>query len=383
MENTYTTHSLVEIDREISAIPKKVTLRGSDITIADVLSVSDYAAPVVISTNPKVIERVQKCYNKMLKDVKNGIPIYGCNTGYGARASRVLNEGSEEQRVELARQISEGIAHVDVTTGPRFDKEITRGAMLIRINALMRGFSAVKLEDLEIYKEMLNQGITPIVNQYGGIGASGDLAHNCRILSAARQLDGVKVWDKDGNEGEAKTVLSAAGIPALELDPKAGLGLVNGDNYSTSLATHLTVDTLHTLLISQVVGSLAIEALMGTNRSFHPLLAEVRPHEGQREVAELYRYLLNGSKLAYQEMKGHQLREKGIKVQDGYSLRGISQYHGVNFEKIKRMLDMLTVNFNSVSDNPLWVPDGYETPGEKPWQWVSGANFIAMHMAYG
>ncbi len=380
MDNSYTSLNLVEIDKSLSNVSRKVTLKGSDISISDVLSVSKYGAPVVITNNPKVLERIEKSYNKMVKDVKNGVPIYGCNTGYGARASKVVNEGSEDQRMTLARQISEGIAHVDVTVGPEFDKKIARGAMTIRINALMRGFSAVKIEDLEIYKEMLNHQVTPIVGQYGGIGASGDLAHNCRILSAARQLEGVKVWDSDGNVCFAKDLLQKEGILALKLDPKSGLGLVNGDNFSTSLAIHLIVDTLEALLIAQVVNSMAIEALKGTNRSFHPLLAEVRPHAGQREVASLYRYLLDGSKLAYQEMKGHQIREKGVKVQDAYSLRGIAQYHGVNFDKIKNMLDVITVNLNSVSDNPLWVPEEYTTPGEKPWQWVSGANFIAMHM---
>jgi histidine ammonia-lyase/tyrosine ammonia-lyase len=68
-------------------------------------------------------------------------------------------------------------------------------------------------------------------------------------------------------------------------------------------------------------------------------------------------------------------------VQDGYSLRGIAQYHGVNFEKLRAILATLAVNANSVSDNPLWVAPEHATPGEEPWQWVSGANFLAMHAA--
>jgi len=73
-------------------------------------------------------------------------------------------------------------------------------------------------------------------------------------------------------------------------------------------------------------------------------------------------------------------REPGIKVQDGYSLRCIPQYHGVNVEKIKAILDVITVNANSVSDNPLWVTPEYAVEGEDPWQCVSGGNFIASHM---
>jgi phenylalanine ammonia-lyase len=269
---------------------------------------------------------------------------------------------------------------VDVSVGPLFSKDVIRAAMLVRINMLLKGVSAVKLEDLEIYRDMLNADIVPVVNQYGGIGASGDLAHNCRVLSAARWLPESKVWDKNGNMVDAKKTLQKAGISQLVLEPKAGLGLVNGDNFSTALATLLYVDTLQAMAIHTVTGAMMIEVLKGSDRSFHPLLSEMRPHKGQKEVSTLYRFLLKGSKLAYQEMSGHVRREPGIKVQDGYSLRCLSQYMAVNFEKIEQLIETITINANSASDNPLWVPPDQANEKEIPWQWVSGGNFIAMHM---
>jgi histidine ammonia-lyase len=111
------------------------------------------------------------------------------------------------------------------------------------------------------------------------------------------------------------------------------------------------------------------------------MLDTVRPHDGQREAAALLRHLLAGSGLAYQEMTGHRRRPEGESVQDCYSLRGAAQYLAVGFERVRAALATLTVNANSVSENPLWVPPGMTTPGEPPWQWVSGANFLAMHAA--
>ncbi len=373
--------NLIQIDREFRNLPGEVVLTGKTLTLQEIIAVARYNAPVKFTQNKQILDRIRTCYETMIKDVRAGIPIYGCNTGYGARASRVLTDGTPDQRIELAKMISEGIAHIDVSVGPLFDKEIIRGAMLIRINMLMQGVSAVKIEDLEIYRQMLNNQITPLVSQYGGIGASGDLAHNCRVLSAARQLSGVKVWDKNGVIKEAKEALTEAGIPALKLDPKAGLGLVNGDNFSTSLATILAVDTLQALLVSCITGAMSIEVLRGSNRSFHTLLSDVRPHPGQKQVASIYRYLLDASKLIYQEMDGHKIKPKGVNVQDAYSLRCLSQYHAPNFEKILSIFSTITINANSVSDNPLWVSPEFASPGEKPWQWVSGGNFLAMHMA--
>ncbi|MCA9212841.1 MAG: aromatic amino acid lyase [Planctomycetales bacterium] len=80
-------------------------------------------------------------------------------------------------------------------------------------------------------------------------------------------------------------------------------------------------------------------------------------------------------------MQGHQPRENGVSVQDGYSLRAISQYHSVHFEKMKTIYSTIQTNMNSVSDNPLWAAPEHTTDGEEPWHWVSGANFLATHMA--
>jgi len=380
MQKAYTKDNLINIDRYISSFPKGVILSGTNLTIPEIVSVARENATVNFTKDSTILKKIKNCYEKMVQNVKDGVPIYGTNTGYGARASNILINGSSGARIGLAKKVSEGICHVDISVGPPFERDVARAAILIRINMLLRGVSAVKLEDLEIYRKMLNKNITPIVNQYGGIGASGDLAHNGRVLSAARQLKGVKVLDERNRIREAKETLIEAKIPKLNLDPKAGLGLVNGDNFSTALASLLAVDTLETLLISCVAGAMVNEVLRGTNRSFHPMLSKLRPHVGQDEVARLYRYLLDGSKLTYQEMVSHAMREKGIKIQDGYSLRGVSQYHGVNFEKIKLILETITINANSASDNPLWVSPEFTTAKEKPWQWVGGGNFLAMYM---
>lgn len=377
---SYALSSLIDIDRLLSQPQKGITVTDQNLTLPEIVSVARHDASIEFTSDKTVLKRLEDCYNTMMEDVKNGVPIYGCNTGYGARASRVLTNGTTEERIAISKKISESIVHVDVSVGPTFEKDVVRAAMLIRINMLMRGVSGVRLDTLEVYKKILNSNITPVVNQYGGIGASGDLAHNSRVLSAARQLPHVKVIDPDGKVRTAEEVLQENNIPALDLDPKAGLGLVNGDNFSTALATLLAIDTIEALILSIVVSAMVIEVLRGTNRSFHPLLGAVRPHDGQQEVASLFRYLLDGSKLAYQEMQGHQVRPAGVKVQDAYSLRCLSQFQAVNVEKLKWYLDVITTNANSVSDNPLWVSPEYATKGETPWQWVSGGNFIAMHM---
>lgn len=376
----YTHLSLYEILKILQEKPKTVSVDGSNLSIADILAVSRSGAPVEFTSNKKVIKMIRDTFSHMISDVENGVPVYGCNTGYGAQASVVVLGNTKKERLKNAVKISEGIVHTDITVGPKFEKDITRAAMLIRVNMLMKGVSGVSLSTLEKYLKLLNSQYTPVVNQYGGVGASGDLHHNSRVLSVLRQLPKTYVEDKNGDIFEAINVLPKIDLQPLSLDPKAGLGLVNGDNFSTAVATSLAYDTASILLISQVLGAMVVEVLKGSDRTFHPLLSAVRPHEGQKEVSAIYRFLLNGSKLAYQEMLGQKRRENGVKVQDGYSLRCIAQYHGVNFEKIKQILDVITINANAASDNPLWVNPDLKLETADNWQWVSGGNFIAMYM---
>jgi histidine ammonia-lyase len=372
---------LVALNRRLASRPTTVVLTGTQLALDQILAVARHGAVVEFTPEPEVREPIEACFGRMMQDIERGIPVYGCNSAYGAQAGVVINSGSATERLERARAISRAIAIVDVGVGPCFQSDVVRAAMLIRINMLLKGFSAVKLADLECYRRLLNGGITPLVAQYGGLGASGDLAHNGRVVSALRRLPGTKVWDSTGRVRDAAEALEQAGIPFLELDPKAGLGLTNGDNFSSALAVLLAADALELLLLSIVAAAMTIEVLQGSNRSFHPLLDAVRAHPGQREVARICRYLLEGSNLAFQELEGHRPRAPGVNLQDAYSLRGVAQYHAVNLERLWSAVGSLTINVNSVSDNPLWVRPGFCADNEAPWGWVSGANFIAAHVA--
>jgi histidine ammonia-lyase len=372
---------LIRQDRELATHSERTEVGSEPLTIRDVIAVARGRSKVTLANNPILHERMAKCHQVMMQNIQEGVPVYGCNTAYGARAVVSFTEGSLAQRDWCARAISEAIAAIDVAVGPTFEQDIVRAGMLIRIQMLLGGISGVKLADLELFGELLNTTWTPQVNQYGGVGASGDLAHNARVLSVMRNLPGAMVVSRDGEIREASHLFPELGLRALELDPKAGLAFCNGDNFSTGIGILLAVDTLRLLLLVVASSAMTVEVLLGSDRSFHPMLGAVRPHPGQIEVAFLMRELLAGSQLATQELLGFIPRPQGISVQDGYSLRALPQYLAVAVEQLKTAFEVLSRNANSVSDNPLWVPPQYAVEGETPWQWVSGANFLAMHVA--
>jgi phenylalanine ammonia-lyase len=372
---------LEDIKKSQKKIPS-VSLTGKlDLTIPEILSVSKQNAELSLRLSRKHRARIRTVHEKMIEQVRNGMSIYGTSTAYGAQSKRVFSEGIKKERYENASALSQAIIHVDVSTGPPIPKEITRAAMLIRTNMLISGVSAVRLRILNLLVRLLNAGITPIVGQYGSLGASGDLAQNGRVAATLLQLPSAQVWDKDGRRRSAKSALQQAGIRRLKLHPKEGLALVNGDNFSTAAAVTLAYEISVLSLINIVIAAINIQALLGSVRDFHPMLAKVRPHPGQAFVASLLRNMLKGSMLAKQELTGHEKRQYGEDVQDPYSIRCLPQYFGSDWEYLANIWKTINTNVNSISDNPIWTTPHYVTKNEKPYQWISGGNFMAMYMS--
>src|SRR4051812_2520789 len=75
---------LVDLDRQLACTPRWVVLTGGGLTITEVLAVARHGAMVSFTEDPTVLGRIDACYEQMMQDVRNGVPVYGCNTGYGA-----------------------------------------------------------------------------------------------------------------------------------------------------------------------------------------------------------------------------------------------------------------------------------------------------------
>ena len=84
----------------------------------------------------------------------------------------------------------------------------------------------------------------------------------------------------------------------ITLGAKEGLGLLNGTAASASVASLALYECNHLVLLSQVLTAMGCEAMRGSAESFHPFIAQARPHVGQIEVAANILSSLRGSTLA-------------------------------------------------------------------------------------
>lgn len=374
--------SLINQLQKSLTLSHEIELDGqSELTLSEIVAVARQNAIVHLNPTPEAKSRLETIHHHMLNQVRDGVPIYGATTAYGAQADKFFTSGDSHQRIEEAKALSDAIIHVDVSTGPLLPDDVVRAAMLLRVNMLLPGYSAVRKESLQLLIDVLNLQLTPLVGSYGTVGASGDLALNGRVLSMLTHQPTTLVKTKDGLTKPSNEALPEAGLSKLSLDPKEGLGFVNGDNFSTAAAALLLYDICVLAVLNLGVSALSIQALKGSTRNFHPLLSHIRPHPGQSLVSSLLLNLLSESQLSPQELDGHKPKTEGNSVQDPYSIRCLPQFYGPDFETLTHAWETITINANSVSDNPLWTTPETITPNEAPYQWVSGGNFLAMHMA--
>ena len=217
---------------------QRVVLDGSSLTCADVNRVARLAAPVQLSTEPAVRERVARAREMVAAAVAAGETVYGVTTGFGGMADTAIPP-------DLAEQLQESLlAFLHTGAGDRLPERDVRAAMLIRANSHLRGASGVRWELIERSVVLLRAGVTPVVRDLGSIGASGDLVPLAAIARAVIGSERQQVVTNSGTVTTARAALSALGLPPLRLQAKEGLALVNGTAVSTARATLCVLDAI-------------------------------------------------------------------------------------------------------------------------------------------
>ncbi|MCA9218645.1 MAG: aromatic amino acid lyase, partial [Planctomycetales bacterium] len=116
----------LELFRSLDDTVGTVRLDGENLTVNDVLSVARNDASVALSNDDVIQKRIRDCHDRVMHDVSEGVPVYGCNTGYGQKADRQTLDGCEAGRLWAAKEISNAISLVDVSVGPTFSIHVVR-----------------------------------------------------------------------------------------------------------------------------------------------------------------------------------------------------------------------------------------------------------------
>ncbi|MHA1942799.1 MAG: histidine ammonia-lyase [Candidatus Thorarchaeota archaeon] len=332
-----------------------VAIDGESLTIDDVVQVARFGKKVELAVS--AIEQIKKSRNVITNAIEEGRTVYGVNTGFGELASVSIGlEDLAKLQVNLIRSHSVGV-------GEPFPIDVVRGMILLRANALAKGYSGVRSEVILTLIEMLNTEVTPVVPQQGSVGSSGDLAplaHMTLVMIG----EGEAIYKDERMDGFK--ALKKAGIKPVVLQAKEGVALINGTQPMTSVGALTVFDALNTVKDSMIATSMSLEALRGTRAALDKRIHEIRAHEGQTDVAAAMRNLLSDSEINQSHA------DCGI-VQDAYSLRCAPQVIGASLDTIRYVQSVIETEINSASDNPLVFADDGTI--------ISGGNFHGQPIA--
>ena len=310
-----------------------VELTGDDLTIGDVWDVAVDRRSVVLGARGR--ERAAAARAFLESEV--GDHTYGVNTGFGRFVSESIPpEQAAELQLRLLRSHACGV-------GDPYPDEVVRAAMLLRANALAKGYSGARVETVELLVSMLVAGVVPVVPARGSVGASGDLAP---LAHLALPLVGEGEATVEGRLQSGANALRAVGLRPIVLEAKEGLSLINGTQFMAAMASLALVRATRIARAADVACAMSLEALQGTPTSFHPAIHAARPLPGQGRSAAALRALLAGSAI----VESHRWCDK---VQDAYSLRCAPQVHGASRDLLEHVERTVSVELNAATDNPL------------------------------
>jgi histidine ammonia-lyase len=331
----------------------ELKITGNSLTLNDFIDVARYKRKIILDED--AIQKVKQTHSRIKTIVEGNTSAYGINTGFGKLSDvSISKENLSELQLNLLKSHACGV-------GEPFSSEIVRGIMLLRINALCKGFSGIRLHVIEQIVTYLNNDIIPVIPSQGSLGASGDLAPLSHM--GLTLLGYGEVFYKNEKQN-TKVALKQAGIEPVEhLVAKEGLSLINGTQAMCAVGAITLYDAINLAKLADIAGALSLEALYGIRDAFDERVHLARNQQGQIKVALNIRNLTNGS--TYLSNQGE------LRVQDAYSLRCLAQVHGASRDAFKYIQEKLEIEMNAATDNPLIFDEDV----------ISGGNFHGQPLA--
>jgi histidine ammonia-lyase len=338
-------------------------LTGNDLTVEQVYKLSSAKKGTIsISLHPEALKRMKKSQKVVAGIANSDKPVYGINTGFGALASKFIpRKDIKTLQLNLIRSHCTGV-------GEPFSREITRAIMILRANCLAHGNSGINPEFVELILDFLNEDVLPVIPEKGSVGASGDLAPLAHMALCLIGEGEVNYLGKIIPTNEAlKKIKKKALVPGA----KDGLALINGTAVMAALGSLALYQSKMIMKLADITSCLTLEGVRGSMTAYHPGISALKPHRGQLDSSKNLNALLKGSEI----IKSH---KNCGKVQDPYSLRCVPQVHGACRQTVYHAQEVIGVELNSVTDNPLILDNTNEV--------VSGGNFhgeaLALCMDY-
>lgn len=319
----------------------------------DVLTLTDFSAIIfkkeTVDLPPAALEKVNTNF-EFLKQFSSNKLIYGINTGFGPMAQyKVSEENLLQLQYNLIRSHCSG-------SGALLSPVLVKGLMIARLNSLMRAYSGVHTDVVELLRELINKDITPAVFEHGGVGASGDLVQLAHLGLVLIGEGEVIYEDKLQPTAEVFKKLS---IKPLSIHVREGLAILNGTSCMTGIGMINIIHAQRLLGWAAMFSAMTNEVVEAYDDHYSKELNAVKHHTGQNRIAGMLRDILQDSQMIRNRSE-HLYQPHNInhdvfedKVQEYYSLRCVTQVLGPVYDTIAQAEKVVTDELNSSNDNPV------------------------------
>jgi histidine ammonia-lyase len=347
-----------------------LTLDGNSLTIPQLYeAATNLKSKIELAASAK--KQMQKSRSLVEEWIAKKEIIYGVTTGFGEFSNvHIPFDKIEELQENLIKSHAAG-------AGDPLPPEVVRAMMILRINALAKGFSGIRPETVLCIVRFFNAGLIPVIPSQGSVGSSGDLVQLAHLVlammgegktmnSESRKQHGT-LENAQLTMNSSLTALKKAGLKPLRLTAKEGLALINGTQMMTAYASLIIHEAKQLAKLADISCALSVEALKGTDTAFDERIHKLRPYKGQLASAKNLRTLIKGSEIR----ESHRFQDD--RVQDAYSLRCAPQVHGASRDALEYVESRVAIEIGSANDNPLIFPNEKEH--------LEGGNFHGQPMA--
>jgi histidine ammonia-lyase len=335
---------------------RTIVVGRAELTIDDVLALARGEARPLLDEDPGWRQRLARASAIVAERVRNGPPIYGVTTGFGASCE---NEVDAEVAAAMPLNL---LRYHGCGTGAVFGETETLAIVAARLASLARGWSGVRIEVLELLCALLEHRVVPQIPSEGSVGASGDLTP---LSYVAALLVGEREASVRGSLMPSDAALGAAGLRPLVLRPKESLALMNGTSAMTGLACIAERRARSLARFGAALTAMAVDVLRGQPGQFDARIFAAKPHAGQVACARWIREDLES---------GDRPRRIEGRIQDRYSIRCAPHVIGVLVDALGFARPTIETELNGVNDNPLVDADTGDI--------LHGGNFYGGHIAF-
>lgn len=318
-----------------------VTLTGADLTQDQAWRI---AQGEEVAISKKAMKQVTDSNRLVMAAARAGVEIYGLTVGVGLNKDHHLFDAKGDLTPEVRKASIEFNRNIlrshSVGYGPALSKEVTRLSMVVRLNTMLTGRSGAQPRVVELYRDFLNKGVTPVVPTRGSIG-DADITLASHIGSV---MMGEWRAEVDGKVVSGAEALKMKGITPLVPEGKDGLGILS----SNCVGVAMTMDAMRTmrqaLKVSPIVYGLTLEGLNGNVAPFLAQTVNNHPLTGLKEAAAEMRATLKGSYLWN--------FDKTRALQDPLSFRTTVYTISEAKRALKELDELVNIQINSSDDNP-------------------------------